>query len=562
MSQNDTRAQRQREHDERRLSIQRNNAYFSYVSPTIPNADIERSITHSPGNLLLPTNQERARSCSPALLAPTEAPLPPTTTAGEGPAARSASSSAAPAHGLTKSAKAKPLAINGTAALPAKQNENVNKKAGSTWQTGMDRYITIKRKLSPENSDLGNKPKNTRDNSTLIKNVAPANTNRFALLVDTAEDVPLGSVDIEPKKTKPPPIYIREKSTSRLVNTLIGLIGKDSFHIIPLVRGTINEIKLQTKTEDDYRKVTNYFTAQKIGFYTYQLKSSKGLQVVLKGIESDVTPEEITEALKEKGFYAKNVFNIKNRNRQPQPLFKIELEPENKPPRKNEVHPIYKLQLLLHRRITVEEPHKRNAPVQCTNCQEYGHTRSYCTLRPVCVVCGDLHDSKQCQINKENACEKKCNNCGGNHTANYRGCPIYKELKIRLHKRMNTARAHQGSATLIPSETNPEVIFSKAASFAPWPTFNTNKTTFANVLKSGMTPPTQNSRTPHEVHTKLDTQQNYHPAAQQETKTEAMMQALQQSMMEFMTFMKTTIQDMMRNQNLLIQMLVAQQSNK
>ncbi|KMQ82287.1 orf1 for rna binding protein, partial [Lasius niger] len=280
MSQNDTRAQRQREHDERRLSIQRNNAYFSYVSPTIPNADIERSITHSPRNLLLPTNQERARSCSPALLAPTEAPLPPTTTAGEGPAARSASSSAAPAHGLTKSAKAKPLAINGTAALPAKQNENVNKKAGSTWQTGMDRYITIKRKLSPENSDLGNKPKNTRDNSTLIKNVAPANTNRFALLVDTAEDVPLGSVDIEPKKTKPPPIYIREKSTSRLVNTLIGLIGKDSFHIIPVVKGTINEIKLQTKTEDDYRKVTNYFTAQKIGFYTYQLKSSNGLQVV------------------------------------------------------------------------------------------------------------------------------------------------------------------------------------------------------------------------------------------------------------------------------------------
>ncbi|EDX15905.1 GD22491 [Drosophila simulans] len=84
----------------------------------------------------------------------------------------------------------------------------------------MDRYITIKRKLSPEKSDLENKPKNTRDNSTLIKNVAPANTIRFALLVDTAEDVPLGSVDIEPKKTKPPPIYIREKSTSGFYSLL------------------------------------------------------------------------------------------------------------------------------------------------------------------------------------------------------------------------------------------------------------------------------------------------------------------------------------------------------
>ncbi|XP_043062754.1 uncharacterized protein LOC122319489 [Drosophila yakuba] len=143
--------------------------------------------------------------------------------------------------------------------------------------------------LSPENSDLENKPKNTRDNSTLINNAAPGNTNRFALLADTAEDVPLGFVDIEPKKTKPPPIYIREKSTSGFVNALIGHIGKESFHIIPLVRGTINEIKIQTKTEDNYRKVTNYLTKQKISFYTYQLKSSKGLQVVLKGIESDVT---------------------------------------------------------------------------------------------------------------------------------------------------------------------------------------------------------------------------------------------------------------------------------
>ncbi|XP_043063198.1 uncharacterized protein LOC122319667 [Drosophila yakuba] len=287
MSQNDTRVQRQREQDERRFSIQRNNAYFSYVSATILNADIKRSIPHSPRNLLLPTNQDRARSCPPALLAPTQAPPPPTTTAGARPTARSISSSAAPAPALTESAKVKPQATNGTAALPANLNEDVNKKAGSTWRAIMDRYITIKRKLSPENSDLENKPKNMRDNSTLINNVAPANSNRFALLADTAEDVPLRSVDIEPKKTKPPPIYIREKSTSGLVNTLIGLVGKDCFYIIPLVRGTINEIKIQTKTEDNYRNVTNYLPQKNIGFYPYQLKNSKGLQLPLKGIESD-----------------------------------------------------------------------------------------------------------------------------------------------------------------------------------------------------------------------------------------------------------------------------------
>lgn len=52
----------------------------------------------------------------------------------------------------------------------------------------------------------------------------------------------------------------------------------------------------------------------------------------------------------------------------------------------------------------------------------------------------------------------------------------------------------------------------------------------------------------------------YKPSEQQESKTETMMQALQQSMMEFISFMRNTMQDIMRNQNLLMQMLVSQQS--
>jgi len=48
-----------------------------------------------------------------------------------------------------------------------------------------------------------------------------------------------------------------------------------------------------------------------------------------------------------------------------------------------------------------KSPHKRNGPVQCTNCQEYGHTRAYCSLRTVCVACGDFHNSANCFANKE-----------------------------------------------------------------------------------------------------------------------------------------------------------------
>jgi len=75
------------------------------------------------------------------------------------------------------------------------------------------------------------------------------------------------------------------------------------------------------------------------------------------------------------------------------------------------VRPIYNIQYLLHRRITMEEPHKGINPVQCTNCQEYGHTKAYCTLKSVCVVCSEPHTTTNCPKNKDKSVEK-CRGCG------------------------------------------------------------------------------------------------------------------------------------------------------
>jgi len=147
----------------------------------------------------------------------------------------------------------------------------------------------------------------------------------------------LQSTEVEKRKPKPPPIIIREKSSNVLVNKTIELFGKDNFHIITLVKENIKETKVQMKSEDNYRVLSKYLTENKKNFNTYQLKSSKSLQVVLKGTEFDVTPAEVTMTIQEKGFTVKTVFNILNRDRKPQPLVKVELAPENKPLK---VHPI------------------------------------------------------------------------------------------------------------------------------------------------------------------------------------------------------------------------------
>ena len=100
------------------------------------------------------------------------------------------------------------------------------------------------------------------------------------------------------------------------------------------------------------------------------------------------------------------------------------------------------MKYLLHRRITVDEPHKRKRPVQCMNCQEFEHTKSYCKLRLFCVACGDLHSSSQCEAAKQGL-EKKCGNCGSNHSANYRGYPVYKDLLKRLKDKQIAKSAPQ-----------------------------------------------------------------------------------------------------------------------
>jgi len=84
---------------------------------------------------------------------------------------------------------------------------------------------------------------------------------------------------------------------------------------------------------------------------------------------------------------------------------------------------IYNLKSLLHTLIKVEEPYKHKSISQCSNCQEYGHTKSYCGYPTRCVCCGAQHTTSDCPT----FCDAppKCALCSGDHPSNYKGCLIY-----------------------------------------------------------------------------------------------------------------------------------------
>ena len=127
----------------------------------------------------------------------------------------------------------------------------------------------------------------------------------------------------------------------------------------------------------------------------------------------------------------------------------------------------------MHRKISIEEPHKRSGPVQCVNCQEYGHTKACCRLPPVCVACGDLHNSSQCDKPKADS-NINCSNCGWNYTANYRGCPVYAIVKRSLGQKIRISPTQPPN---ILGNNYPQLIESSG-----------NKQSYANVLRTNQTP--------------------------------------------------------------------------
>lgn len=333
-------------------------------------------------------------------------------------------------------------------------------------RSGILRYFTVingKRKRNPVlNNNTAGKSKQT----DLITN------NRFDPLSIDEEII---------KKPKPPPIHIRERSTTNLTQSLKSII-KNEYFLVDLKKGALYETKLQLTDETDYTTVTKWLDDKHKEYYSYQSKNQKGLRVVIKGIDHEVKPEDIKADLEALKFKINWVHNIQNKYRQPQPMFKVELAPESSKAPKGKSHPIYDLKYVLRRRITVEEPYKRSGPVQCLNCQEFGHTKTYCKLKTTCAACGKNHHTADCPNDKEDVNKKCCSNCGKNHTANYRGCPVYLAISRTTKTKSSTNQLQQSQPTNMPpsknNESNSPPIQSRSSQS------NFSQTSYANALKN------------------------------------------------------------------------------
>ncbi|KAF0713450.1 Uncharacterized protein FWK35_00036217 [Aphis craccivora] len=225
----------------------------------------------------------------------------------------------------------------------------------------------------------------------------------------------------DPPIKPPPPIFVRGvEDFPELCTILIALIGVDNF----VCKSFTDRLKIQTSTPDAYRSLIRYLKEEKAEYHTYQLQQDKPVRVVIRNLHPSTPTTLIKSELELLQFEVRNITNVLHKtNKYPLPLFFVDLEPNS------QSKDIYKLTSLLHTKIKVEEPFKAKTISQCLNCQNYGHTKTYCGYPPRCVRCGACHTSSACT--KPRDTPPTCALCQGSHPASYKGCVVYKDLQRR-----------------------------------------------------------------------------------------------------------------------------------
>uniref|UniRef100_A0A2S2PDP3 Nucleic-acid-binding protein n=1 Tax=Schizaphis graminum TaxID=13262 RepID=A0A2S2PDP3_SCHGA len=243
---------------------------------------------------------------------------------------------------------------------------------------------------------------------------------------------PTDTLNVTPKVLRPPPIFVRGVyNFPDLCTKLIELIGVDNF----CCKSSTDRVKIMTTNPESYRALVHFLKDQKAEFHTFQLKEDKPLRVVIRNLHPTTPTELIKSELEMRLFEVRQVSKVLHKvNKHPLPLFFVDLEPTD------QSNDIYNLTSLLHTLIKVEEPYKPKTLNQCSNCQDYGHTKSYCGYPARCVRCGAQHLTSDCPNSRD--APPKCALCSGDHPSNYKGCSIYRDLQRRKKPKSNNQVAN------------------------------------------------------------------------------------------------------------------------
>ncbi|KAI5706013.1 hypothetical protein M8J75_004026 [Diaphorina citri] len=256
-------------------------------------------------------------------------------------------------------------------------------------------------------------------------------SNRYDALRDMdADDNDDNDIGEEvPPKIKIPPIFIAKNNLA--INELMQALKRidPDFY----AKDSRDFLRVEFSSTDTYRGACSLLDSKNLQYHSYRLPQDKTIDVVIKHLPVAFTDQEVADELQIIGFKDFKLMRVWDREKKPIPVVSVYLDRKHD---KNKE--IFDLSRFMNCVVSVEPKKKSHHIPQCTKCQRYGHTKNYCKLSPRCLFCSLPHPSSECEKKKEDSI-KVCANCGENHTANFKGCAYYSELRKKRFRSTHQA---------------------------------------------------------------------------------------------------------------------------
>lgn len=283
--------------------------------------------------------------------------------------------------------------------------------------------------------------------STSVERISQLN-NKFSILADISGDEELPS---KPKKLKtnqqtsnqskgeshhpPQESQNKESKATEMKTPTIICTKLNVAEFVRMMESAHPQIKYTIKNGRDYKSylkidtlenhkiIFDILKTQSIPSFTFTAKEDKKQTVLLKGLHRKCSEEEVYSELTE-------VFSVDDIVKvslftptKDAKIFMIQFKPGF------DLKRIFEVRFLLHQKIHWERI-RNSGPIQCKNCQRYGHVASNCLMGYRCVKCSENHGPGQCQRNLNELPQENnqpfCANCGElGHPANFKECRVY-----------------------------------------------------------------------------------------------------------------------------------------
>lgn len=269
------------------------------------------------------------------------------------------------------------------------------------------------------------------------------------------------------RNSKPPPIMLYGVDDVNKLTQLLETVAENNKFSYKIINK--NQLRITSEDISIYKQLMCVIREHGLIGHTFNRKDGKNYRLVIKNLHHTTPHEHIKQAFESTGnIVMGEIINSRyGPEKLPTSTFFINLQagPNNKAAKQ--------VKVIYHQIVSIEDPKKRTAPVQCHRCQQYGHSKNYC-MRPYrCLKCAESHNTKECP-KADRSSPAKCALCLGPHPSNYKGCEVYKEILARKTRRQtyignrSAQNTQTGNKILEPNtlQANKDIVTTESKQYA------------------------------------------------------------------------------------------------